>query len=298
MEIIQTSLNIATLASIYLLFALGMSIVWGTMAILNFAHGSIFMFSAFVGYLVVKQVALPLVAVVVIAMATGALISVLMQFAAFEPIMKKAKNAHAAELQLVIGGIGLSALPIFIAQRETLSNPFGYLNSTFTTTYYNLGELSVSNLEIIILVVGWGLGIATAIYLKKSRQGLALRSLGVDPEVSSLMGVDRTRMAITGMAFAGALAGLAGALTTYYLTSISPESGNYILLKAFAAIILGGVGSVWGLMIGVVVLSAAETLVVVFSDGGWVNAVAFGILFVILVVRPQGVLGKKEVRRT
>ena len=298
MEVMSNVLNIATLASIYLLFALGMSIVWGTMAILNFAHGSIFMFAAFVGYLVVKQVALPLVAVVVIAMAAGALLSVLMQVAAFEPIMKKAKNAHAAELQLVIGGIGLSALPIFVAQRATLSNPFGYLKSTFQTEYYDIGGLSISNLEIIILVVGWGLGIATAIFLKRSRQGLALRSLGVDPEVSSLMGVDRTRMALSGMAVAGALAGLAGALTTFYLTSITPESGNYILLKAFAAIILGGVGSVVGLMIGVTVLAGAETLVIVFSDGGWVNAVAFGILFIILVIRPQGVLGKKEVRRT
>jgi branched-chain amino acid transport system permease protein len=297
-ELLQILTTVAVSAAIYLLFALGMSIVWGTMAILNFAHGSIFMFAAFVGYLVVKQVALPLVAVVLIAMLAGALLSVLMQILAFEPIMKKAKNAHAAELQLVIGGIGLSALPIFVAQRATLSNPFGYLKSTFTVEYYDIGGWSISNLEIIILVVGWGLGIGTALFLRRSRQGLALRSLGVDPEVSSLMGIDRTRMALSGMAFAGALAGLAGALTTFYLTSITPESGNYILLKAFAAIILGGVGSVAGLMIGVTVLAGAETAVVLFSSGGWVNAVAFGLLFLILVIRPQGVLGKKEVRRT
>ncbi|MBT5806131.1 MAG: branched-chain amino acid ABC transporter permease [Candidatus Nanopelagicales bacterium] len=295
---VQDLLNATTLASIYVLFALGMSLVWGTIGILNFAHGSIFMFSAFIAYLVVQQIPLGMPAVIAIAMVSGALIAVAMQYLVFQPIMKKAKNPHAGELQLVIGGIGLSAIPISFAQRSTLSNPFGFSAGTFETQAYTIGGVIITNVMIIILIVGLGLGVGTALWIRNSKKGLALRALGVDPEVSAMMGIDRPKLALATMLYSGALAGLAGALLTYYFNSITSESGDTLLLKAFAIIILGGVGSIFGVILGSFILAFAEFAVLLYTNGSWVTAVSFGLLFLILLVRPQGILGKKEVRRT
>jgi branched-chain amino acid transport system permease protein len=295
---VQDLLNATTLASIYILFALGMSLVWGTIGILNFAHGSIFMFSAFIAYLVVQQVPLGMPAVIAIAMVSGALIAVAMQYLVFQPIMRKAKNPHAGELQLVIGGIGLSAIPISFAQRSTLSNPFGFSEGTFETQAYTIGGVIITNVMIIILIVGLGLGVGTALWIRNSKKGLALRALGVDPEVSAMMGIDRPKLALATMLYSGALAGLAGALLTYYFSSITSESGDTLLLKAFAIIILGGVGSIFGVILGSFVLAFAEFAVLLYTNGSWVTAVSFGLLFLILLIRPQGILGKKEVRRT
>ena len=295
---VQDLLNATTLASIYVLFALGMSLVWGTIGILNFAHGSIFMFSAFIAYLVVQQIPLGMPAVIAIAMVSGALIAVAMQYLVFQPIMKKAKNPHAGELQLVIGGIGLSAIPISFAQRSTLSNPFGFSAGTFETQAYTIGGVIITNVMIIILIVGLGLGVGTALWIRNSKKGLALRALGVDPEVSAMMGIDRLKLALATMLYSGALAGLAGALLTYYFNSITSESGDTLLLKAFAIIILGGVGSIFGVILGSFILAFAEFAVLLYTNGSWVTAVSFGLLFLILLIRPQGILGKKEVRRT
>ncbi|HBK39712.1 MAG: branched-chain amino acid ABC transporter permease [Actinobacteria bacterium] len=295
---VQDLLNATTLASIYVLFALGMSLVWGTIGILNFAHGSIFMFSAFIAYLVVQQIPLGMPAVIAIAMVSGALIAVAMQYLVFQPIMKKAKNPHAGELQLVIGGIGLSAIPISFAQRSTLSNPFGFSAGTFETQAYTIGGVIITNVMIIILIVGLGLGVGTALWIRNSKKGLALRALGVDPEVSAMMGIDRPKLALATMLYSGALAGLAGALLTYYFNSITSESGDTLLLKAFAIIILGGVGSIFGVILGSFILAFAEFAVLLYTNGSWVTAVSFGLLFLILLIRPQGILGKKEVRRT
>ena len=199
---------------------------------------------------------------------------------------------------MVIGGIGLSAIPISFAQRSTLSNPFGFSAGTFETQAYTIGGVIITNVMIIILIVGLGLGVGTALWIRNSKKGLALRALGVDPEVSAMMGIDRPKLALATMLYSGALAGLAGALLTYYFNSITSESGDTLLLKAFAIIILGGVGSIFGVILGSFILAFAEFAVLLYTNGSWVTAVSFGLLFLILLIRPQGILGKKEVRRT
>jgi len=295
---LQDVVNAMTLGSIYLLFALGMALVWGTMGILNFAHGSIFMFSAFMGFIVTGFVPLPLPAVVLIAVVTGALLTLAIQYFAYQPILKRVKSVAAAELQIVVAGIGIAAVPVAIAEKVTLSNNFGFQNSTFEAEVFEFAGIRITNIMILILVAGLGLGIGTALWIARSRRGLGLRAVGVDPETAALMGVDRKRMALATMAFSGALAGLSGALLTYYLTAINPHSGDGLLLKAFAVIILGGLGSVVGVILGAFILAFAETAVFAYTSGTWVSAISFGLIFILLLVRPQGILGKKEVRRT
>ncbi|RFU19113.1 branched-chain amino acid ABC transporter permease [Geodermatophilus marinus] len=294
----QDVLNALTLGSLYLLFALGMSLAWGTIGILNFAHGSIFMFAAFTAHLLVQEVALPMVALIAVGVAAGALLSVLVQLLVFEPIQRRAKDKHKAELQILIGGIGVAIVPLAIAQYLTRSVPFGYSAGRFQVNSYDLGFVRVSNVQVITLAAAFGLAALIGWWLKAARPGLALRGIGVDAEVASMMGVDRRRLALLTMAVAGALAGLAGVLLTYYLGSIAPETGDAFLLKAFAAIILGGVGSIAGVTIGALFLAGVETLVLVTTSGAWAPAIAFGVLFLMLLVRPNGLLGRQEVRRT
>jgi branched-chain amino acid transport system permease protein len=136
-----------------------------------------------------------------------------------------------------------------------------------------------------------------AIWLRRSKHGLALRSIGVDAETASLMGVNRRRLALGTMAVSGATAGLAGILFTYAQSAITPESGDILLIKAFAVIILGGVGSMAGVIFGAFALAAAETYVLGHTSGSWTDAIAFGLIFLVLLARPAGAFGRKEVRR-
>ncbi|MGY2067261.1 branched-chain amino acid ABC transporter permease [Blastococcus sp. SYSU DS0619] len=294
----QDVLNALTLGSLYLLFALGMSLAWGTIGILNFAHGSIFMFSAFTAHLIVREVALPIPAMILIGVLVGGALSVLLQVLAFEPIQRRASDHRKAELQILVGGIGIAIIPLAIAQHLTKSVPFGYSAGTFSVTTYDLGFVRVSNIQLVILVAAFGLAALIGWWLHAARPGLALRAIGVDSEVASMMGVDRRRLALLTMAVAGGLAGLAGVLLTFYLGSIAPETGDAFLLKAFAAIILGGVGSIAGVVVGALVLAGIETFVLVATDGSWAPAIAFGLIFFMLLVRPRGLFGRQEVRRT
>jgi branched-chain amino acid transport system permease protein len=293
----QELLSAISLGSIYLLFSLGMSLTWGTIDVLNFAHGSIFMFSTFCAYLILGATSLPLLAVVLIGVVIGAALSLLMQIGAFEPILKRARNKRSAEMQILIGAIGIATIPLAIAQVQTKSNPLGLSQSTFHVDVWHAGSVRITNVAVITIVVGLLLWGAIAVWLRRSKQGLALRSIGVDAETASLMGINRRRLALGTMAVSGGMAGLAGVLFTYAQSAITPESGDTLLIKAFAIIILGGVGSMAGVIVGSFALAAVETLVLTYTSGSWVGAVAFGLIFLVLLARPAGLFGRKEVRR-
>ena len=293
----QEILSVISLGSIYLLFALGLSLTWGTIDVLNFAHGAIFMFATFTAYLVLGYVQLPIVVVVLIGVLVGALLSLLIQVLAFEPILKRARTKRSAEMQILIGGIGIATIPLAIAQHQTKSNPFGLSQSTFEVNVWVFGDVRITNIAVITMVVGISLWAATALWFRRSTQGLALRSIGVDSEVASLMGINRRQLALVTMAVSGGMAGLAGVLFTYTLGAITPESGDILLIKAFAIIIIGGVGSMVGVAFGAFALAAVETWVLLNTSGSWTDAVAFGLIFLVLLARPAGVFGRKEVRR-
>lgn len=295
---LQDVFNAVVLGSIYLLFALGMALAWGTIGVLNFAHGVTFMFSAFAAHLVADRVALPAPLIVVLAAAIGALISCLVQALVFQSILRRARNPRAAEMQILIAGIGVAVIPLAIAQRLTNGAPFGFGSAAEQAQVYQVGGLRLTTMALVVIVVGLGLGVGLAWWLKASKRGLALRSIGVDPETASLMGANRTSLALGTMAVAGALAGLAGALLTYQLGAISAETGDVLLIKAFAAIVLGGLGSQAGVIAGAYFIAIAETFVIVNNWGTWADAVSFGLIFLMLLVRPQGLFGRREVRRT
>ena len=166
---LQDVVNAIALGSVYLLFALGMALAWGTIGVLNFAHGATFMFAAFIAFVISERVALPMPAVVLIAALAGAVISCLTQLLVFQRIMNKARDLRAAELQILIAGIGVAVIPLAIAQRLTNGTPFGFGAAAEQAKVYVIGGLRLTSLTIIIIVVGLGLGIGTTIRSKLDR---------------------------------------------------------------------------------------------------------------------------------
>ena len=130
----QAIINALTSGSIYLLFALGMSVAWGTIGVLNFAHGAVFMFTAFILYLVTASVPLSLPVLLILGAVIGAVLSAATQLFVFEPIQRRATDAHRAELQILVGGIGVASILLAIAQRSTQSVPFGFPPTTMSVT--------------------------------------------------------------------------------------------------------------------------------------------------------------------
>ncbi|MGC0237752.1 branched-chain amino acid ABC transporter permease [Arthrobacter sp. SD76] len=297
--LLQDLLNATVLGSIYLLFSMGMALTWGTIGILNFAHGAVFMFSAFVAHLMLKLLPLPGAVLIGLAAVTGALLSVLIQKLVFAPISKRAKNHRAAEIQILIGGIGVAAILVSIVEIATRNSAFSFGEAaSLGPGTVEVAGLRIGSTVATVLALALILGAGLIWWMKKSRRGLALRAIGVNPETASLMGVNQSRLAVGTMAVGGALAGLAGAMLTLHLVALSPQSGDGFLIKAFAIIVLGGLGSMTGVVLGSFVLAFSETFVILYGSGSWASAVSFGLIFLFLLVRPQGILGKLEVRRT
>lgn len=293
----QVLVNAVALGAIYLLFAIGMSLVWGSIGVLNLAHGSVFAFSAFVGYLVLKHASLPIYVVVPACVVAGAVLSLLVQILAFEPILARARDVRAAELQILIGGVGIGSVLLAVVQKVTTNVPYGFTGSTFRAHAYVLGLVRVSNIQLVIVITAVLACGGTAIWMNYSRTGLALRAIGVDAEAAALMGIKPIQLARVTMTLAGAFAGLASVLLTYDLGSLDADSGSTLLVKAFAAIVLGGVGSIAGVAVGALVLGLAETLVLTYTTGTWVDAISFGLILLVLLLRPRGLFGRAEVRR-
>jgi branched-chain amino acid transport system permease protein len=286
-----------SLGSAYFLFAQGLSLTWATIDVLNFGHGAIFMFSVFSCSVLLGEVELPLVGLLFVAVAVGAALSLLAQFLVFGVIAARAKDRRSAELQVLIAGVGIGSILLAIAQKNAKGTAFGLSGSSFETTTFEFFGATATNVTVIMIVTAIVLGLVVAWWLRRTRFGLALRAIGIDDEVASMMGANRSVLAAGAMAAAGALAGVAGVLFTLYATAIVPETGDVLLIKAFAVVILGGVGSTFGVAVGALALAAAEVVILTQTSGLWVDAISFGLIIAVLVLRPRGLFGKKEVQR-
>lgn len=286
----QQIVNGAVLCSVYVLFSLGLTLSWGALDVLNLAHGAMMMFGAFTAYFVTQHIDLPLALLFVIGIGTSGVCTLLLDVLVFSRIRARVHDKRQGELLTLIAGVGAAAIPVTLAQAYTTDAPFGIGHLDWKT--WQIGGVKISILQIAIIVVGLALCVATALLVSRSRSGRALRAVAFDAETSELMGVNTRGISAVTMFVAGALAGLAGMLLIIYLGALTPGSGEAFLLKGFAIIILGAVGSVWGTLIGAVVLAATETVVVATTSGTWTDAISFAIIIAVILIRPQGILGR------
>lgn len=283
--------------SIYALVALGYSMVYGIISLLNFAHGDIimvgayatwFVMTAFISSSVSLWISVPVAVLVAILACT--LLGVGIEKVAYAPLRS------APRLSLLITAIGVSYFLENFAQMQ-----FGTEAKDFTRIFslgsFSLGKISVSWTSVITLIVSVGSMILLTIFVKKTKMGKAMRAVSENVGTAQLMGVNPNKTISLTFAIGSALAGIGSVLYCCAYPQAKPMMGSMLGLKAFVAAVLGGIGSIPGAMIGGFAIGFAETLVSAIGLSVWKDAVVFAILIAVLLIKPAGLLGKNKIEK-
>jgi len=283
--IAQQLLNGLVLGGVYALFALGFTLIFGIHRIMNMAHGAVFMSGAFIGLFTV-QAGLPLWLALPVAMVGAGLISIFVEVIAFKPLRKLA--LADAELASIISSIGAGLIVLsigqYVSKTQTLRFPFG----TVPIEAIQVLGLRVTMLQLLMLGVAILMVLLLAFYLYRTPQGRQIRAVAGNYRAAQLLGVNPNAIFYQTFFLSGALAGAAGVLVGLAFNSVQFLMGEPFLLKAFVAIILGGLGSVPGALVGGLVLGLLQSMSAAYLPALMVDAVIFIFLFLILMVRPDG----------
>ena len=272
-QFLQQMINGLSLGSIYALVALGYTMVYGIIKLINFAHGDIYMLGAYIGFIVTTKLGLGFVPALLISLAGCALIGVTIERIAYKPLR------HATRITALITAIGVSYFLEAGTQRVMGAGVQTFPN-VFENTTFMIGSLRVSVQQIVIFTVTIVLMLLLQFLVNKTKVGRAMRAVSVDATISMTF------------AIGSALAGAAGVLVGLYYNSINPLMGMLPGIKAFIAAVFGGIGIIPGAMLGGFFIGVVETLVAGYWSSLWKDAVVYLILIVILIVKPAGLLGK------
>jgi branched-chain amino acid transport system permease protein len=283
----QQIINGLTIGSVYALIALGYTMVYGILRIVNFAHGDIFMMGTFFGLLLVKKLGLPFPLALLLAVIFTALLGMLVERVAYRPLRLSDR------LVVLISALGVSIFLANFAQLiwGTETHPFP---SGLSINSYQLGQVTLSNIQVYILILSCILMVALNIFVHKTKIGVAMRATSHSINNARLMGINTDSIISMTFAIGSILAAAAGILVGIYYDAVYPTMGYAAGLKAFTAAVLGGIGSIPGAMLGGVVLGVVESLGAAYISSGYRDAFAFGILIIVLIFKPSGLLGKKQ----
>lgn len=292
-QFLQQLINGISQGSIYALIALGYTMVYGILRLINFSHGEIYMVGAYIGYLasvyigsyVPNVLALPLIVTLVCAMSGAAILGMLIERIAYRRLR------NAPKISALISAIGVSFFLMNGMMVVATPQPRTFPN-IFPQQIYDFGGLTVTNQQILILFLSVILmGVLTYI-VQNTKIGKAMRAVSFDVDAARLMGIPVDRVIAFTFALGSALAAAAGVLVGIYYNSIDPQMGVMPGLKAFVAAVLGGIGVIPGAMAGGLLLGIIEAMVSGFWLSTFRDAVAFGILIMVLLFRPAGLFGK------
>ncbi len=299
----QQLVNGTVLGATYGLIALGYTMVYGIIQLINFAHGEIFMVGAFGGLTVYRYwlpaslasnvwVALPAVLLVAVAAAVG--VAVVVERLAYRPLR------NAPRLAPLITAIGVS---IFLQEAVRLFYPGGKRQQPFpqliSAGTVNVGGVTVAWVSVFVVVTAVAMMVALQVFVKATRMGKAMRATSQDPETARLMGIDIDRVIVLTFVLGAALAGVAGVMQGMRFAQIDFRIGFLAGLKAFTAAVLGGIGNIGGAVVGGFILGIVEALATQYVPHGssWKDVWAFVVLIAVLVLRPGGLLGERVVAR-
>ena len=284
----QQILNALSLGSVYALFALGFTLVFGVLGVINLSHGAIFMLGSYAALLLVEKLALPLSLALLVAMLVTGLIGLAVDYLVLRPL--RARNAP--HLSPMIASIGVAIMLTNLAQglfgAENKRFPLG----TIPEQSISFGDLRVTAVQIGIVITSFLLMVVLMVVMRRTQLGRALRAIAESPKAAALLGIHVEQLFLLTSFAAAALGGVAGVLVGLSFNAISPFMGQPMLHKGIAVIILGGMGDIRGALIGGLFLGFAEVMSVAYLSSDFRDAVAFGLLFVILLVRPSGMFGK------
>ena len=296
---LQQIINGITIGMIYALIALGYTIVYGILQLINFAHGEIFMVGAYLGLFVYilfqgtsgALIATPLtISIIVLAMIGTAALGVAIERFAYRPLR------NSPRLAPLITAIGMS----FLLQNAVMLI-FGPSDKNFPqiikSQNYSWGSITFTNLQVIIAVTSILLMVALNTFIKTSKLGKAMRALADDPKAASLVGINSNQIISIAFLIGSGLAGAGGVMFGMYYNTINFHDGYLVGLKAFTAAVLGGIGNVPGAMLGGLLIGILESLGAGYLSSEWKNVFAFFILFLVLLLRPSGLLGSRVVKK-
>lgn len=286
MEFIQQLINGLSLGSIYALIALGYTMVYGIIKLINFAHGDIYMIGAFVGLYCGSTLKLSLIPTLIVSMLGAALVGVIIEKIAYKPLR------NSPRITLLITAIGVSLL-LQNGMRLLMGPSPKAFPKLLSKEVIKIGALSIETSKILMLAVSLVLVLLLQIIVYKTKVGKAMRGASHDIEAASLMGINVDNIISLTFAIGSSLAGAAGVLVSLAFTVVEPYMGTIPGLKAFIAAVLGGIGSIPGALVGGLLIGLTETLTKAYISTTLSDAIVFGILIIILLVKPTGLLGKK-----
>lgn len=287
-DFLQATFYGLTSGSIYAVAAVGLTLVYGVLRLSNFAHGDFLTFGAYAAYVVTVTYQLHFVLGLVVATIMTAILGVATEFAIWRPLRKK----NAGLLQLLLMSIGL-ALFIRYALQFAFSGGLRRLDIDVITTY-DLGPIRVSSVQLITIGSAAVILVLLGMLLARTLVGKSMRALSDNFDLAESSGIDTNRLIVATWVLAGGLAGLGGVLAAMSL-NVRPTMGWEMLLTLFAAVIVGGIGNAYGALLGGYLLGFAQEYALLFPgfDSRYKPAVGFLVLIIMLILRPQGILGRK-----
>ncbi|GAA1347109.1 branched-chain amino acid ABC transporter permease [Arthrobacter roseus] len=280
------------LGSIYALFAIGFTLVFGVLDRLNLAHAAVFSAGALIGIEVVTNLGLSIWLAIPVVMVAGAILGVLIERIAFRPLAKR-HDAHFAGL---ISSIAFGAIILALLQARYGPDTRRFPPDSFPDTRFEFLGATVSLLQVVILAISISLMLILTWMVAKSKLGRGMRTIAENPHAASVLGLNVNRITTATFAISSALGAVAGVLFTLNVNAASLGLGHSVELKALAVIIVGGMGSLPGALVGGLILGLAEVYAVNYVGSSWRDMVAFGLLFLILILRPQGLFGARKTR--
>jgi branched-chain amino acid transport system permease protein len=311
---IQLTVNGVTLGSLYALIALGYTMVYGILKLLNFAHGDVYMVGAFIGYGVLSglggplspDLALaPLVLLMFLAAMLGSgLLGVVIERFAYRPLREAPRLAPLISALGVSFFLQNSVLLLFGAQFRTYNsfvlgspNPELFEPGPLIDPVFKIRGVNVQLIQLLVLLVTVGLCVALTVLVARTRVGKAMRATAYDREGAMMMGIDTDRVISFTFFIGSVLAGAAGVMFGLLFSQVFHFMGFLAGLKGFTAAVVGGIGSIPGAMLGGLLVGLTEAYASGYFGGRWAEVVVFGILIFVLLVRPQGLLGTPELKK-
>ncbi len=287
---VQQFLNGLQLGSLYALIALGYTMVYGVLLLINFAHGDIFMVGAFLGVFGSMVLGLPFVPTLILSMVLTGLLGVGIERVAYKPLR------HASRLSAVITALGVGLLLENGMLALTGADPRSYPEDFIQTKVYDFGGVSISNVKIIIIVLAFALFMGLYTIVQRTKWGMAMRAISYDKFAVPLMGVSQDQIISLTFLLGTGLAAAGGILWGVAFPVLNPYMGLRVGWKAFIAAVVGGIGDIRGAAAGGLLLGFIEIFVPAYGksigiSSTWRDPIAFGLLLIILVVRPTGLFG-------
>lgn len=282
--LLQQVLNAAQLGSIYALIALGYTMVYGILTMINFAHGDLFMVGAFFCFLAATFLKLPFIPTLLISMMGVALLGVAIERVAYKPLRQ------APRVSAIITALGVG---LFLENFTLVFSPYPqHVPTLIENKTWTLGGVSISSLQIIIILLSIAMMVMLDFIVQRTKVGMAMRAISWDKTIVPLMGVPVDLIISATFALGTSLGAAAGVMYALAFPVIDPYMGIMVGWKAFISAVVGGIGNIRGAMIGGFILGAVEILVAAFLPSTYRDFVAFGLLLILLIFRPYGILGK------